>query len=42
MADVFSGEGKPAGPSDAEVKDLHAKNGTLAVENQFLSEGLKR
>lgn len=42
MADVFSGGGKPAGPSEAEVKDLHAKIGRLAVENDFLSEGLKR
>jgi len=42
MADVFSGGGKPTGPSEAEVKDLHAKIGRLAVENDFLSEGLKR
>jgi len=42
MADVFSGGGKLAGPSEAEVKDLHAKIGRLAVENDFLSEGLKR
>jgi len=42
MADVFSGGGKPAGPSESEVKDLHAKIGRLAVENDFLSEGLKR
>ena len=42
MADVFSGGGKPKGPSEAEVKDLHAKIGRLAVENDFLSEGLKR
>ncbi len=42
MADVFSGGGKPTGRSEAEVKDLHAKIGRLAVENDFLSEGLKR
>ncbi len=30
MADVFSGGGKPTGPSEAEVKDLHAKIGRLA------------
>lgn len=42
MADVFSGGGKTAGPTEAEVKDLHAKIGRLAVENDFLSEGLKR
>ncbi|MGB3313469.1 MAG: hypothetical protein WBB85_03580 [Albidovulum sp.] len=39
-ADVFSG-GKQSGVSEAEVKDLHAKIGRLAVENDFLSEGLK-
>lgn len=42
MADVFAGGGKPAGPTEAEVKDLHAKIGRLSVENDFLSEGLKR
>ena len=42
MADVFSGGGKPTGPSEGEVKDLHAKIGRLAVEYDFLSEGLKR
>jgi len=42
MADVFSGGGKPTGPSEAEVKDQHAKIGRSAVENDFLSEGLKR
>ncbi len=41
MADVFSG-GKQSGPSGAEVKDLHAKIGRLVVENDFLSEGLKK
>ena len=41
MADVFSG-GKQNGPTEAEVKELHAKIGRLAVENDFLSEGLKR
>ena len=41
MADAFSGGGKPNGPTEAEVKDLHAKIGRLAVENDFLSEGLK-
>ncbi|WP_353346657.1 IS3 family transposase [Litorivita sp. NS0012-18] len=41
MADVFSG-GKQTGPTEAEVKDLHAKIGRLAVENDFLSEGLKK
>ena len=32
MADVFSG-GKQTGPTEAEVKELHAKIGRLAVEN---------
>jgi transposase len=41
MADVFSG-GKQSGPTEAEIKELHAKIGRLAVENDFLSEGLKR
>ena len=39
--DVLSG-GKQSGPTEAEVKELHAKIGRLAVENDFLSEGLKR
>lgn len=30
MADVFFG-GKQSGPTEAEVKDLHAKIGGLAV-----------
>jgi len=42
MADVFAKGGKPTGPTDAEVKELHAKIGRLAVENDFLSQGLKR
>ncbi|WP_299373878.1 hypothetical protein [uncultured Tateyamaria sp.] len=41
MADVFSG-GKQSGPTEAELKKLHAKIGRLAVENDFLSEGFKR
>ena len=42
MADVYSRGGKSEGPTEAEVKELHAKIGRLAVENDFLSEGLKR
>jgi transposase len=42
MADVFSRGGKASGPSEAEIKELHAKIGRLAVENDFLSQGLKR
>lgn len=41
MADVFSGD-KQSGPPEADVKNLHAKIGRLAVENDFLSEGRKR
>ena len=41
LADVFS-RGQSPGISEAEVKDLHAKIGRLAVENGFLSQGLKR
>ena len=37
---MFSG-GKQSGPTEAEIKELHAKIGRLAVENDFLSEGLK-
>ena len=42
MADVFAHGGKAEGPSEAENKELHAKIGRLAVENDFLSQGLKR
>ncbi|WP_435988433.1 transposase [Sulfitobacter sp. SH24] len=42
MADVFSRGGKPEDQTEAEVKELHVKIGRLAVENEFLSEGLKR
>ena len=42
LADVFARGGKSEGPTEAEVKELHAKIGRLAVENDFLSEGLKR
>ncbi|MEM9046968.1 MAG: IS3 family transposase [Pseudomonadota bacterium] len=35
MADVFARGGKPEGPTEAEVKELHAKIGRLAVENGF-------
>jgi len=33
---------KKAEDNEAEVKELHAKIGNLAVENDFLSHGLKR
>jgi transposase len=40
MADVFSGS-KQSGPTEAEVKELHAKIGRLAVENDFCRKGSK-
>jgi len=42
MADEFSRDGKSEGRTDAEVKDLQTQVRKLAVENDFLSEGLKR
>jgi len=41
LSGVFSEGGKPQGPSEPEIKDLHAKIGRLAVENDFLAQGLK-
>lgn len=35
MADVFASGGGLAGPTESEVKDLRAKIGRLAVENDF-------
>ena len=35
MADVFSHGGKPEGPTEAALKELHAKIGRLAIENDF-------
>jgi transposase-like protein len=37
IADVFSG-GKQSGPTEAEIKELHAKIGRLAVENDLYEE----
>jgi hypothetical protein len=42
MAGVFSDKIKKAENKADEIKDLHAKIGQLAVENDFLSQGLKR
>ena len=42
MANVFSDKVKKAENKEGEIKDLHAKIGQLAVENDFLSQGLKR
>ncbi len=41
LSGVFSGNGKTQGPSESEIKDLHTKIGRLAVENDFLAQGLK-
>ena len=42
MAGVLSDKVKKAKNKDGEIKELHAKIGQLAVENDFLSQGLKR
>lgn len=42
MADELARGGKVAGPSEAEIKELHAKIGRLEVEHNSLSQGLKR
>jgi transposase len=42
MANVFARGGKPEGPTEVKIKQLHAKIGRLVVEKDFLSERLKR
>ena len=42
MAGVFSDKVKKAENREGEIKELYAKIGQLAVENDFLSQGLKR
>lgn len=42
LSGVFSGAGKSTGSSESEIKELHAKIGRLAIENDFLAQGLKR
>ena len=42
MAGVFLDNVKKAENKDGEIEELHAKIGQLAVENDFLSQGLKR
>lgn len=42
MAKVFSDNVKKAENKDGEIKERHAKIGQLAVENDVLSQGLKR
>ena len=37
---MFCDKAKKAEDNEAEIKDLHAKIGKLAVENDFLSQGL--
>ena len=39
---MFSDKVKKAENKEGEIKDLHAKIGQLSVENDFLSQGLKR
>ena len=41
LTGVFSDKLKRVEDNDAEVKELHAKIGKLAVENDFLAQGLK-
>ena len=41
MPDLCPG-GTQDGPTDAEMKDLHAKIGRVAIANDFLSEAPKR
>ena len=42
MAGGFSDKVKKAEIKDGEIKERHAKIAQLAVENDFLSQGLKR
>ena len=42
MAGVFSDKVKKAENREGEIKELHARIGQLTVENDFLSQGLKR
>jgi hypothetical protein len=42
LAGVFSDKVKKVQTKDGEIKELYAKIGQLAVENDFLSQGLKR
>ncbi len=41
LTGVFSDKVRKAEDTEAEVKELHAKIGKLAVENDFPSQGLK-
>ena len=41
MAAVFARGGKAEGPTEAEIKELHAKIGRLAIENDFFGRAQK-
>ncbi len=41
LSDVFAGKAGGAMDREAELKELHAKIGRLAVENDFLAKGFK-
>lgn len=42
LSSVFTDKTKKGGVQDSDIKDLHAKIGRLAMENDFLSQGLDR
>ena len=42
LTGLFSDKVRKAEDNEAEIKELHAKTGKLAVEKDFLSQGLKR
>jgi transposase-like protein len=44
MAELFAKDGaaKPSGPSEADLKVLHAKIGQLTLENDFLEGALSK
>ena len=42
LSGVFTDKTKKTGVQDSDVRDLHAKIGRLSMENDFLSQGLKR
>ena len=42
LTGVFSDKARKLEDNEAAVKELHAKIGKLAVENDFLPQGLKR
>ncbi len=42
LTGVFSDKVRRTENNEAQINDLHAKIGRLAVENDFLSQGLKR